>query len=347
MEPERDRDATPEPPLLVTGATGFVGRHLFEAFRETNDPRPLLGLVRDASSWTDYDWTRDLTNVSLVEGSLADPGAWAETLPPLAGIFHCAALVRHSRLHPEEVFETNVEGTLAMVRLAAAHHCRLIVLSTTGTVGCFDSPDPMADEDAPYVESTVAGWPYYRSKIEMEKRARALAVELGVELVLVRPPMLLGPGDHRLRATSNVLRMLRGRLPFLVQGGMHFADVRDATHALRRAMHRPEARSVYHLDGTCCGIQEFFGMIEQVSGVPAPRRVLPYPVARFVAGALERIGIWLRGEPLHLVPDPVVIEMAAHYWGARSLHAANDLAYKCRDPKETLRDTADWLLANA
>ena len=54
----------------------------------------------------------------------------------------------------------------------------------------------------------------------------------------------------------------------------------------------------------------------------------------------------LRGEPLHVLPDPVVVEMAAHYWGVRSLYAAEDLGYKSRDPRETLRDTVDWLRAN-
>ena len=48
------------------------------------------------------------------------------------------------------------------------------------------------------------------------------------------------------------------------------------------------------------------------------------------------------GAPPHLLPDPVVVEMAAHHWGARSLHAATDLGYKPRDPSETLRDTIDW-----
>ena len=79
---------------------------------------------------------------------------------------------------------------------------------------------------------------------------RAFADELGVELVFIRPPVLLGPGDHRFRSTSNIIRMLRGRLPFLIQGGMHFIDIRDAMHAIWCAMERPDVRPVYHLAGT-------------------------------------------------------------------------------------------------
>jgi nucleoside-diphosphate-sugar epimerase len=184
----------------------------------------------------------------------------------------------------------------------------------------------------------VGGWPYYAAKIEMEQRARALATRLGVELVFVRPPILLGPGDHRVRSTSTVNKVLKGRLPFVIRGGIAFADVRDAARALVRALDRPDPRPVYHLDGTECEITEFFAMLESVSGARAPQLLLPYRVAWFLARALERF---------HVVPDPVVIEMAAHWWGLRSLYSAEELDWKPRDPRETLRDTVLWLREHA
>jgi len=324
-------------PYLVTGATGFVGRHLLHTHAaEGAEPR-LLALVRDPGKWSRQAWTADLEGVEVVEGSVTEPERFAPDLPGLGGIFHLAAVVRHSRRDPGDIYATNVEGTLHMVRLAAAHRCRLVVVSTSGTVGCFETPRERADEHAPYAEETVGSWPYYDSKIRLERRARALAEELGVDLVIVRPPVLLGPGDHRLRSTSNVLKAIRRKLPFMIRGGMHFADVRDAAQALLRAMTHPEARAVYHIEGTECTIEEFFGMIEEVSGVPRPPLVLPYRPAWLLARALERF---------HVLPDPVVVEMAARYWGARSLYASGDLGYKPRDPRETLRDTVEWLLAN-
>jgi len=328
-------------PLLITGATGFVGRHVLEAGAGVG--WPAIALVRDAQLWSSYDWTAGLGDVSLATGDVSEPQAWREGLPPLGGIAHLAAVVRHSRHAPDDMLETNVQGTLAMVRLAAAHGCRLVVVSTSGTVGCFRDPDAFADETAPFCEATVSRWPYYRSKIRMEREARALADELGVELVFLRPPILLGPGDHRYRSTSNVLKALRRKLPFIIGGGMHFADVRDAARALIVALERPDVRPVYHLEGTMCELEHFFEMLEEVSGVPRPRFVLPYRPAWWLASAVHRLGVLATGEPPHLLPDPVVVEMAAHYWGARSLHAGSDLGYKPRDPRETLRDTVAWL----
>lgn len=330
-------------PFLVTGATGFAGRHLLEA-RERGTRA--IALVRDPAVWPEQDWTAELDNVDLIQGTVTETESWTGELPSLAGIFHFAALVRHSRRNAEEVYTTNIEGTLNMVRLAAEHRCRVVMLSTSGTVGCFDTPEEQADETAEFCEETVAGWPYYHSKIIAERRARELADSLGVELVFIRPPMLLGPGDHRFRSTGNIIRMLRGKLPALLRGGIHFVDIRDAIQAVWRAMELPQARPIYHLAGMSSSIEDFFGLVEQVSGVRAPRLFLPYWLARIVAAIDYRLGLLVKGEPLHYFVDPVVVEMASHYWGLTSLYAASDLDYESRDPLVTIGDTVAWLQAN-
>lgn len=322
------------PRLLVTGATGFVGRHVLAELASAGRPRPVAALVRDPGEWEQLGWTRACPDVRLVKGSLSDVPRWSPGLPPLSGILHLAAPVEHSRRAPQAMRVAIVEGTLALVRLAADAGCRLVVASTSGTVGCTRERGPRADENAPFVTETVRGWPYYAAKIEMEQRARALATELGVELVFVRPPILLGPDDHRLRSTRNVQKFLQRRMPILIRGGMHFADVRDTASALVRAVEHPEPRPVYHLDGHECEVTEFFAMLESLSGVRATRLVLPFRAAWIVSRALERF---------HVLPDPVVVEMAAHWWGLRSLHSAEELDWKPRSPQETLRDTVEWL----
>ena len=79
------------------------------------------------------------------------------------------------------------------IREAAERGCRLVFVSTSGTVGCFRDPAGSADEASPFCEAEVGGWPYYRSKIDAEREARRLADQLGVRLVIMRPPVLLGP----------------------------------------------------------------------------------------------------------------------------------------------------------
>lgn len=326
-------------PWLVTGASGFLGRHLLTHIRGAGPSPRILALVQHPEAWRAMDWTAPLTGVDPLRGSVTEADTWARDpgLDGLSGIFHLAALVRHCRRDADEVYHTNVQGTLAMVRLAAARRCRLVFVSTSGTVACFRDPSGTADEESPFCEDTVRGWPYYRSKIAAEREARRLAGELGVELVILRPPVLLGPGDHRFRSTNHVSRFLRGRLPFLIRGGMHFADVRDAAAALLRAMTRPSVRPVYHLPGSISTIEEFFALTARIAGRAPPRRVLPYRPAWWLARVTG---------PLRVLPDPVIIEMAAHYWGMRSAYAECDLGYQSRPPEDTLTETVVWLMAH-
>ncbi|MGV3522775.1 MAG: NAD-dependent epimerase/dehydratase family protein [Candidatus Sericytochromatia bacterium] len=335
------------PRYLITGATGFLGRHLLEHV-ETHYPEiTAIPLVRDVASWSAQTWTAALRPRPLIQAGLNDPVDHAHPAlqESLDGIFHLAALVRHSRHDSDPVYAVNLEGTLNMVRLAAAARCRLVYVSTSGTVGVFDSRHEWADEHAPYQERQIAGWPYYDSKLKAERAARQLAAELGVELVIIRPPVLLGPGDHRFRSTGHIIRYLRGRLPFLIRGGMHFIDIRDAAGALMRAMQHPSPQPVYHLSGVACSIDSFFAMVQQASGVAPPRFHLPHPLALVLAKGASRLARAL-GKAESPLPDPVVVEMAGKYWDVRSRYAAQDLGFVNRNGQETLTDTVRWLYAH-
>ncbi len=332
--------------ILITGASGFLGRHLLSALQAANVPETVCVLVRDPALWHSMGWTASLPHVRLVQGVLGGtaekPHAFA--LPArISTIFHLAALVRHSRRQTQEVFDLNIGGTLSMVRLAAEHGARMIYLSTSGTVGCSRHPSDAPLEDAPHCAQMVHGWPYYRSKVEAEVRAWSLAKTLGVDLVTVRPPMLLGPGDHRFRATSQVIRFLRGRLPFLLKGGIHYVDIRDSANALVALMRLAQPRAIYHLRGTACTVRTFFNDLAELTGLSPPRLDLPYALAWPMCKADEAVGTLLRGQSLNWLPDPVVIEMAAHHWDISSKHAEADLKVSPRPGKQTLHDTVHWL----
>jgi dihydroflavonol-4-reductase len=328
------------PAFLVTGGTGFLGRHVLSTLRRLQPDARVLVLVRDAATWHAQDWTAELGSIEVVEGALSPTDAWRDD-PRLAGvhgIFHLAAVVNHSRSAVEETFRTNVTGTTAMVELAAHLGCRLLFVSTSGIVSCSRRPGDGAFEDGEFRDRVVGAWPYYASKIAAEREARTLAARLGVEFLVVRPPVLLGPGDHRFRSTVNVLRVLRGRVPAVPRGGMHFADVRDAADAIVRAMMLPQPRPVYHLVGAVSSLDEFFRGVAQAAGLRRTWRVLPSWLMLAAARLNRRLG-----SPLHVLPDPVLLEMASHHWDHRSRYAEPELGYASRPPQETLRDTVDWL----
>ena len=332
------------PSYLITGATGFLGRHVVEAIRQAEPGARIVALVRDSAAAAAKPELVYLEGVQLVEGSLLDWGLWHDdpALNDLRGIYHLAGEVTHSRSNTAAMMRLNVAGTTAMTRLASEKACRLLFVSSSGTVGCSTSPDYSPDETAPFAEMTVRNWPYYLSKVRAEQESRALADETGADVVILRPPVMLGPGDHRYRSIANVMRVVQRRLPFVLVGGMHFCDIRDVANAMIRAMIHSSPRPVYNLPGTASSLEDFFRRVARHAAIEPTWRVLPTRFIWYVAKLNE-----MAGRPLHVVPDPVVIEMAAHYWGLSSRYSEAELGYRSRDPDQTIADTIDWIMRDA
>lgn len=327
--------------VLVTGATGFLGRWVLHTLG-LRAPAPTVDvLLRDPAGLGSAPWVRPLPAVNVIPGDVKDAESLAERFAPgtFDTVFHLAAVVRHSRRDPSDIYIANVKGTRAVARFAAQQGARLVFVSTSGTVGCFNTPDAAADENAPYQLDRVRRWPYYHSKIEAEEAVREVAAQTGLRAVVIRPPVLLGPGDDRGRSTGHVIKFLRRSYPFLIHGGMHFIDVRDAAAAIVRAAEIANPAAVYHLAGTAEPIGAFFARVTAVTGVQPPAFTLPGGLAQVLVKAATALG--LRG-----LPDPVLVEMASAWWGLASIRAEADLGYRSRDPNETLADTIDYIRAH-
>jgi dihydroflavonol-4-reductase len=180
----------------------------------------------------------------------------------LSGIFHLAGLVEHSRRRPEAMYRVHVAGTVNVLRVAhelvRRRRCavrlprrltracvgwlqgikRVVYASTSGTVACSHTFAPIGD-DAPYASALVRTWPYYDSKIVAEQEAAAfVARHPGLELITLRPTLVLGPGDDRRSSVTLIDEFLHGRIPLVPSGGLSYLDVRDAATAFRAAMHK-------------------------------------------------------------------------------------------------------------
>ncbi|HEY1100836.1 MAG TPA: NAD-dependent epimerase/dehydratase family protein [Myxococcota bacterium] len=333
-------ETTGAPSILLTGATGFLGHHLLAAFDKKGVK--VSALIRSPEGAS-----RLPGKPVVVRGSpLSPPAATKAGVAGVKTIIHTAAVVKHSRNVPKDLYPLNIDGTLNMVRLAAELGARMIFVSTSGTVGVFKHDDVVADEYAPYADDLASRWPYYGSKIKAEREARRLATKLGVELVIVRPPVMLGPGDHRFRSSTHVLGMMRGHVPLIPRGGMNFADIRDIAQALTRLVDVDQPHSIYHLPGTAMSLRSFFHMVGEVTGVEPPKHTLPPVVLENVAATANKFFAATRINKPSWIPDPVITEMSSCYWGLSSLWSKEELGYQTRDPRQTLVDTADWLKRN-
>ncbi len=321
----------PRPPVLVTGATGFLGRHLLSGLDPSTGPVRLL--ARNPAP------DLEARGFEVRTGDVTSPDSLREAMEGISGVFHLAGRVSRDPEAAPELDRVHVEGARRLAEAAEAASVRRIVLvSTSGTIAVSRDPAPDQDETTPTPVGLIGGWPYYRSKWLQERTL--LGAGGAFELVIVHPSLLLGPEDDRLSSTGDILRFLSGRVSVCPPGGLNFVDVRDAARTIIAAMDRGRAGERYLVGGPNWSFEEFFACLGELTDRAPPR--LRLPRGMYTAGALltEEVARQLGREP---AVDRISREMAACYWWFRSVKAERELGHEAREGRLTLSDTVRWL----
>jgi nucleoside-diphosphate-sugar epimerase len=260
--------------VLVTGATGFTGGHL--ARRLAADGVAVRALVRNP-----HVAVPALPGIELAAGDLTDAGALARAVEGVDAVYNIAALYRAAGLDDALYRAVNATAVGTLIERAAAAGVRRVVhCSTVGVHG--DIANPPAGEDAPLRPGDV----YQATKLEGESVARRAAAEAGIELVIVRPTGIYGPGDRRL------LKLFRGvaRRRFVVLGRgdiwYHLTYIDDLVDGFRLCGTHPAAAGhTYILSGPeVTTLNELVAITAEVAGVkPLPLHLPVWPF--WMAGA--------------------------------------------------------------
>ena len=277
-----------QPTYLVTGAAGFVGSELV---------RQLAGRgfrVRAMARRTEQ--LGDLTHPAIepCKGDVRDRAALDRAMQGVAGVYHIAALFRQANEPDSAYHETNVQGVQNVIEAAvAAGVPRLIHCSTVGVLGHVRQPP--ADEHTEYNPGDI----YQRTKMEGEKLALEMFRSGRIGGVVIRPGMIYGPGDTRLR---KLFRMIARRQFFYVGRGdklVHFIDVRDLARAFILAMEHTERNGeIYIIAGNqTMTLREFAEEVARALQVPPPWLHLPVKPMQMLGTLCETICVPLRIQP--------------------------------------------------
>lgn len=264
------------PPIcFLTGASGFVGRHLAPRLAQEFALRVLVRPGQELPQLAGLD-------VQRIEGRLDDEAALQAGTTGAAVVVHLAALVSFRREDRAAMFAANTRATAAVAAIArAAGVRRLLHVSTISAVAFRDGPEAV-DESAPFNFGPLRIG-YCDSKFAAEQRVLD-ECKRGLDAVIVNPPSMYGAGDRR-KGDGSLLDVVQaGGLRYSPPGGLNVANVDDVAAGIVLALHKGRSGERYILGGENLTGAQLLQRIAGIVGGEAPRRI----ASRRMVGAAAR-----------------------------------------------------------
>jgi dihydroflavonol-4-reductase len=328
--------------VLVTGGTGFIGRHLVE--RLTNRETVVRRLVRDLGRGSETA----MPGLEFAVGDVTDRGSLDEAVRGVDVVYHLAG--RTLALSPGEFHQVNAEGTRNLAAACAARTSppSLVFVSSLAAAGPSTDERPRVEEDAPAPVSD-----YGRSKWAAERALRSFAGS--VPITVFRPPGVFGPRERHMLALFRSVRRGWNVVPVRTPLRLSFVHVEDLVDGLllgaeRGARLTPEgdrtgdtSRGLYYVAfDESPTYAELGALIKSAIGRASITTVRLPSAIGFAAASVSEVIARARRRPSLLNLDKMR-EAAAGSWTCNPGRAARELGFR---PKATLlerlRETAQW-----
>jgi nucleoside-diphosphate-sugar epimerase len=263
--------------FLVTGSNGFVGRTLCQSLIERG--YHVRAAVRAAS-------TAPVGVEACIIHDIGPDTDWSDALESIDIILHLAArvhMMHENATDPLVAFQAvNLHGTLNLARQAAeAGVRRFVYVSSIKVNGECTAEKPFTEADA-----SAPSDPYGVSKWQAEQALHEIGRETGMEIVIVRPPLVYGPG---VKANFySLMKLVSKRLPLplgSIRNRRSMIYVENLADALMLCATHPAAAGQTYLvsDGEAVSTPQL--VKEIATAMQRPERVFPFPLSamRFVA----------------------------------------------------------------
>lgn len=321
---------------FVTGGTGFVGSNLVRLL--VQEGYAVRALVRPNSCMDNLNGLP----VEVVKGDLNDPNL-AEQMAGCQVVFHVAAHYSLWQADRDMLYRHNVLGTrnvLASAKKAGVE--RTVYTSSVAAIGVGSPSGTSVDETYQSPVEKLIGH-YKKSKFFAEQEA-IKAAQAGQDVVVVNPSTPIGPGDIKPTPTGDIiLRFLRRQMPFYLDTGLNFIDVRDVAWGHLLAWQRGKSGERYILGYQNLTLKELLDQLADLTGLKAPAASVPAWLPLSIAWIDEQVLAPLGKQP-SIPLDGVRMSAQLMYYNPSK--AVRELGLPQNIVRTALKDAVDWFVAH-
>jgi dihydroflavonol-4-reductase len=314
---------------VVTGASGHVGANLVYKLLDKN--RPVHALVHE------HKQSLDGVDVDIIYGDVCDLDSLCCAFNGAEVVYHLAARVSISMDDWPLLEAVNVAGTRNVIEACIVCGVRRLVYFSSIEALKQRSTDIPINESCSWVDDN--SMPYARSKAYASKEVLR-GIERGLDAIILSPTAIIGPNDYQLSHFGEALLSLaQGKLPALIASGYDWVDVRDVVEYAILAEEQALKGTHYLLSGHWVLLGEMASLVAEITGIPAPRVVLPLWLARIGIPVLSTLDHMTGRRPLY---TNGALKALRNNSKVDCGKAKKDLGYKIRPFRETIVDTLRW-----
>jgi dihydroflavonol-4-reductase len=323
--------------ILVTGASGFVGSAVAKCLVQAG--HEVRALVRPSSPRKNLADLR----VEVVEGDLRDADSIARAMTGIRYVFHVAADYRLWARNPNDIIQTNVEGTRSVMTLALrAGVERVVYTSSVATLKARPDGEP-SDETFPLDAKSAIG-AYKQSKVLAERMVETMVAEQKLPAVIVSPSTPIGPGDVRPTPTGRIIiEAAAGRMPGYVDTGLNLVHVDDVAAGHLAALEKGRIGERYILGGQDVLLGDMLREIAHFVGRSPPQLRIPRALIFPIAYGAEAIAHFTGREPFVTTTG---LRLAKDRMFFTSAKAERELGYRTRPYAEAIAEAIVWFRKN-
>lgn len=319
--------------VLVTGASGFIGKWLTRRLLEVGHDVRVLG--RSEKSFQDPLFKQ----TEKFYGDISDSESVTNACEGVDLVFHLAGLVGYSRAMHQAMVIANVVGTQNVVDACKRHKvAKLIHMSSVVAVGAsFDGAKPLTEDSKFNLSGLNLG--YFETKRKAEEIVLEAARKKEVFALCLNPSTVYGAGDAEKGSRKTQVKVAQGKFPFYTSGGVNVVHVEDVVSALLSAVEKGKSGHRYILAGENISIKQLFRIIAAAAGVKPPSIYLPnWLIHRLGAlgDSLERYG---KKGPLN--SETAWTSTLFHWFDASK--AKSELDFHPRPAKQAIEESVHWM----